>query len=220
MRLWSKLFLVFIGLAVSGAVFCVLVNAGIAASTAGQTKPIEDLAPAQGVLLLGARVYPDGRVSHIVEDRIITAVAVYRAGKADKILVSGDHGTRFYDEVNTIKKKLLLAGIPEEDIFLDHAGFNTYDSIYRARDVFRASSLVIVTQAFHLDRALYTANRLGVPAQGVTADRRGYRDAAWYALREFLANVAMFFKTTISQPKPKYLGEEIPLSGSGLATQD
>jgi SanA protein len=220
MRTKSKIVLaLFVALA-AGIIVCVAINAGISLSTAGQIRPVGDLAPAQGVLLLGARVFADGRVSHIVEDRIATAVEVYRTGKARKILVSGDHGTRYYDEVNTIKKKLLAAGVPEEDIFLDHAGFNTYDSVYRARDVFRATSLVIVTQRFHLDRALFTANELGLQAQGAAADRRPYRDARWYDVREFFSNVAMFFKAAVLKPKPKFLGEAIPLAGDGRKTQD
>jgi SanA protein len=216
----NKFLLVLAGAVAAAVLACVLINVYVSTSTAVQIKPVAALTPAQGVLLLGARVYPNGRVSPIVQDRIATALAVYRAGMAHKILVSGDHGTRYYDEVNTIKKKLLEAGVPEEDIFLDHAGFNTYDSVYRARDVFAASSLVIVTQAFHLDRALYTANQLGVPAQGVAADRRRYRDARWYAVREFAANVVMFFKAAIFKPRPKFLGPVIPLAGSGLATRD
>jgi SanA protein len=220
MKLRGKLLLVCLGLAAGGFLFCTIINACITSSTASQITSVAELRSAQAVLLLGARVYADGRVSHIVEDRIITAVEVYRAGKAEKILVSGDHGTRYYDEVNTIKKKLLAAGIPEEDIFLDHAGFRTYDSLYRAKAVFQAASLIIVTQGFHLDRALYAANQFGISAQGVAADRRRYRDARWYAVREFLANVAMFFQAAVFKPEPRYLGDPIPLSGSGLATQD
>jgi vancomycin permeability regulator SanA len=200
--------------------FSVFINIYITTSTAGQIKTIEAVEKAQAVLLLGAKVYSDGNVSAIVYDRICAAVQLYKTGKADKILVSGDHGTKEYDEVNTIKRKLLQQGIPEENIFLDHAGFSTYDSLVRAREVFRVSSLIIVTQKFHLDRALFISNQVGIPAQGVVADRQGYRGAVWYELREFISGVLAFFNAAVFKPSPRYLGYPIPITGDGRATFD
>ncbi|HEQ72039.1 MAG TPA: hypothetical protein ENN69_06080 [Spirochaetia bacterium] len=198
----------------------VCINIVVIASTADRIRTVSTLKPAQTVLLLGARVYADGRVSHIVRDRITTAVAVYQAGKAEKILVSGDHGTREYDEVNTIKTQLVQAGVPEQDIFMDHAGFSTYESVHRARSIFQVESLIVVTQEFHLPRALFIAAQFGIPAQGVIADRRRYRDAAYYAFREFLARVQDFFEAVVFRPDPTYLGEPIPITGDGQQTQD
>jgi SanA protein len=147
-------------------------------------------------------------------------VDVYRAGKAPKILVSGDHGTKSYDEVNAIRRRLLAAGVPEEDIFLDHAGFSTYDSLYRAGAVFHARSLIVVTQRFHLNRALFLADRLGIPAQGAAADRRRYGGAAFNDCREFLARTAAFWNALVFRPRPKFLGPAVDLSGDGRVTWD
>ncbi|MBN2351258.1 MAG: YdcF family protein [Spirochaetales bacterium] len=197
----------------------VLINAVVSASARGRITSPAEARPARAILLLGAKVYPDGRVSAVVEDRVRTAAEVYRAGKSKKILVSGDHGTNYYDEVDAIRKRLTAAGIPEEDIFLDHAGFNTYDSLYRARSVFGADSLIVVTQRFHIARALFLADRFGIRAEGVAADRRTYRDEARNELREFLARVAAFFNAVVFRPRPKFLGPPIDLSGDGRVTR-
>ena len=129
-------------------------------------KNFSDLPHAQAVLLLGAKVKSDGMPSGILQDRIDTAIELYNAKKVDKILVSGDHGTKQYDEVNAMRKYLLDKNIPPQDIFLDHAGFDTYDSLYRARDIFQAKSLIVDTQNFHLNRALYIGKQLGLNLVG------------------------------------------------------
>ncbi len=200
---------------VLGSVF---IDSYVAAAARGRIASAGQARPARAILLLGARVYPDGRVSPVVEDRVRTAVDVYRAGGAKKILVSGDHGTKYYDEVDTIRKRLTAAGVPDEDIFLDHAGFNTYDSLYRARSVFGADSLIVVTQRFHLPRALFLADRFGIKAEGVAADRRKYRDEAHNERREFFARVAAFFNAVVFRPRPRFLGPPIDLSGDGRVT--
>lgn len=175
--------------------------------------------PADAIVVLGALVYADGSVSPIVRDRLETAYALYKAGKAPKILITGDHGQTSYDEVNTMRKYLEKKGVPPEDIFMDHAGFNTYDSMYRARAVFEVHSALVVTQAFHLPRAVYLSTQMGIVSQGVTADRVVYSDARYNELREMGARVKAFLEATV-HPKPTFLGPVIPIAGDGRATRD
>ncbi|HPL93205.1 MAG TPA: ElyC/SanA/YdcF family protein [bacterium] len=174
---------------------------------------------AQAALLLGARVYSDGRLSDILKDRANTALDLYNNGQVEKILVSGDHGQTTYDEVNAMRDYLLEAGVAPEDLFLDHAGFDTYDSVYRAKYIFQAESLLIVTQNFHLPRALFIARSVGVEAYGVSADRHQYVMARYNDLREILARVKAYGEVLINA-QPKYLGEAIPLSGDSKKSWD
>ena len=170
------------------------------------------------IVVLGASVWGD-RPSPMLEDRLIQAIELYKNNIAPKIIVSGDHGTEYYDEVNTMKNYLLENGIPEEDIFMDHAGFSTYDSIYRAQAIFGAKKIVVVTQEYHLYRALYIANSLEIEAYGVRANPRQYAGAVYREVREILARNKDFVKC-IFKPEPTYLGDTIPVSGSGNATND
>ncbi|MFW0837976.1 MAG: SanA/YdcF family protein [Candidatus Komeilibacteria bacterium] len=173
----------------------------------------------QAALVLGAKVWNNGNLSDIFKDRINTAIDLYNKGEVEKILVSGDHGQTDYDEVNTAKEYLLDNGVRLEDIFLDHAGFDTYDSLYRARDVFKAESLVVVTQNFHLPRALYISNKLGLDSCGVSADLHKYLGETTRNRREILAKVKAWLNI-IFNSTPKYLGDKIPLSGSGFNSWD
>jgi SanA protein len=178
-----------------------------------------DVPKAQAALVLGARVWRDGSMSAIFEDRAKVALRLYQEGKVEKILVSGDHGRKNYDEVNAAKKFLLDNGVPGKDIFLDHAGFDTCDSLYRARDVFTAKSLIICTQDFHLPRAIYLGRKLGLEVYGVSADLQPYVGETRRNLREKLARTKALLDI-ILQAKPKFLGPVIPLSGDGFASWD
>ena len=171
------------------------------------------------VLVLGAGVQPDGRPSPMLSERINTGVKLYKAGAAPKLLMSGDHGTKGHDEVNAMKDAALAAGVPSADVFMDHAGFSTYDSMYRARDIFGAEKIVIVTQAYHLPRALWIAKRMGLEAVGVACDTRRYAGQTYRDLRELAARDKDFIKC-LRMPEPKYLGDAIPLTGSGDVTND
>ena len=122
------------------------------------------------ILVLGAGLQPDGKPSPMLSERIRTGVALYKAGASARLLMSGDHGTKGHDEVNAMKDAALAAGVPSEAVFMDHAGFSTYDSMYRARDIFGAKKLVVVTQEYHLPRALWIARRMGLEAVGVACD--------------------------------------------------
>jgi SanA protein len=204
-------------LAIAAAIIVVACNTAV---IAGGT-PID--APSAGVadcaLVLGARVFTGGRVSQVLEDRLATALALYRSGGVKRILVSGDHGTAAYDEVNAMRAWLEARGVPPRDIFLDHAGFDTYSSMRRARDVFLARRVIVVTQRFHLPRALYVARALGLEADGAPADRRRYRGAVYLEAREIGARVRAFVDVTINRA-PHHGGAPIPITGDGLATRD
>ena len=161
----------------------------------------------------------EDKPSPILEDRLLEGIKLYQNSVSDKIIMSGDHGRREYDEVNIMKNYAIEKGIPSENIFMDHAGFSTYESIYRAKYIFEAKKVVIVTQEYHLYRALYIANQLGLEAYGVGADPRQYVGATYRELREILARDKDFIKC-IFKPEPTYLGDTIPVSGNGDITND
>lgn len=170
------------------------------------------------IIILGAGVWGD-KPSPMLEDRLIEGIKLYKNNTSNKIIMSGDHGREEYDEVNTMKIYAIEKGIPSENIFMDHAGFSTYESIYRAKEIFGAKKVVIVTQKYHLYRALYIANRLGIEAYGVGSDPRQYEGATRRELREILARNKDFIKC-IFKPEPTYLGDTIPVSGNGDVTND
>lgn len=182
-------------------------------------EDISDVPKMQTALLLGAKVYSNGALSSIMSDRSLTAIDLYKNKKVQKILISGDHGTSKYDEVNTIKDFLLSNGIPKEDIFLDHAGFDTYDSIYRANAIFEVESLTIISQEFHLPRAVYIAHSLDIDAVGFVADRQEYLSQWQNYARESLARVKAFIDVSF-WAKPKFLGETIPITGDSQLSWD
>jgi len=171
------------------------------------------------ILVLGAGLRPDGTPNLMLRDRLDKGIELYRAGAAPKLLLSGDNGQEQYDEVNAMKKYALDAGVPPEDIFLDHAGFSTYESMYRARDVFLVKKPIVITQKYHQYRALYTARGLGLEAYGVIAKPQAYAGQTQRELREVLARNKDFLQV-IYKPRPTYLGEAVPISGSGLASHD
>lgn len=170
------------------------------------------------ILVLGAGLR-NGKPSPVLEDRLKTAIDLYNDGYAPKIVVSGDHGKKYYDEVNAMKDYLLEQNIPSEDIFLDHAGFSTYDSVYRIKNIFLAEKVIIVTQQFHLYRSLYIADSLGIDAVGVSATLRSYEGELSFSLREILARDKDFVKS-VFKPESTYLGDTIPVSGDGNVTND
>ena len=171
------------------------------------------------ILVLGCKVNSDGNPSAMLEDRLRRGVELFQAGAAPKLLMSGDHGTVTYNEVLAMKQYAMDRGVASSDVFMDHAGFNTYESMYRARDVFQAKKVLIVTQDYHLYRALYIAQALGLEAYGVTANYRNYSGQTARDIREILARNKDFF-TAIFQPLPTYLGNAIPVSGNGDLTND
>ena len=171
------------------------------------------------IIVLGCQVRSDGTPSHMLEDRLRRGVALYELGAAPKLLMSGDHGNVNYDEVDAMKHYAVDAGIASQDVFMDHAGFSTYESIYRAKEVFGVQRVIIVTQEYHLYRALMIARQMGLEAYGVAANYRTYAGQTSRDIREILARVKDF-GMTIFWPEPTYLGEAIPISGNGNLTHD
>jgi len=207
--------LIRIGVWCAGILFAVVfsVNLGMYLSTYSYIyDSVADTPEAEVAIIPGAAVLKSGALSPIFRDRVDMAIALYEAGKVMKILVSGDNSTVIYNEVNPVRLYLIERGVPDEDIFLDHAGFDTYSTMYRARDVSGVSSMLISTQSFHLPRSVFTAHALGVSAYGVNADVghilwRNY-------VREALAKELAVFELIVKRV-PKYLGEKIPINGDG-----
>lgn len=181
-------------------------------------KQAKELENADCILVLGAGILGD-KPSPMLEDRLLQGITLYNNQTSSKIIMSGDHGKEEYDEVNVMKDFAIEKGVKSEDIFMDHAGFSTYDSVYRAKEIFKAQKIIIVTQKYHLHRALYVAEKLGIEAYGVASDPREYRGQVVRELREVLARDKDFFKCII-KPEPTYLGDTIPVSGNGDATND
>lgn len=173
---------------------------------------------AECILVFGCGVKPDGTPSDMLYDRIKRGAELYKNGAAPKLLMSGDHGRESYDEVKVMKNYAMEMGVPEEDIFMDHAGFSTYDSIVRAKKVFCCEKVILVTQKYHLYRALFIADKLGISAVGIGADYHIYRGQKSRDVREALARCKDFV-ACIVKPDPKFLGEAIPVSGDGRVTE-
>lgn len=201
------------------AVIVLSINFHVIQSTKNQVNIEKDkLSDIDCILILGAGIRNE-KPSPMLEDRLNEGIKLYKEGIAPKIIMSGDHGRKDYDEVNIMKEYAIDQGVPSEDIFMDHAGFSTYESIYRAKEIFNVNKIVVVTQKYHLHRALYIANKLGVEAYGVNSDPRRYVGATYREARELLARNKDFLKCII-KPKPTYLGESIPVSGNGDLTND
>lgn len=199
-----------------------VIHGSVKRSTADQILTSADAAKLEEVdciLVLGCLVKADGRPSDMLQDRLKRGVELYELGAAPKLLMSGDHGREEYDEVATMKQYAIDAGIASENVFMDHAGFSTYESIYRAKEIFQADKVLIVTQQYHLYRAMYIANQLGIEAYGVSSDYRTYVGQSSRDFREMLARIKDW-GTCLFKPEPTYLGELIPISGNGNLTND
>lgn len=183
--------------------------------TPEQAAAIED---ADCIIVLGCRVNGE-TPSPMLGDRLIRGIELYQLGAAPKILMSGDHGRKEYDEVNAMKQYAIDCQVPSDDVFMDHAGFSTYETMYRAKEIFNAEKVIIVTQEYHLYRSIFIAEKLGLDAVGVSSDLQSYVKQPVYDMREVLARNKDFFMT-IFKPKPTYLGEVIPITGSGDLTND
>ena len=175
------------------------------------------ISSADAIVVLGASVYADGTPSGILQDRLDDGIALYFAGVAPKIIMSGDNGTASYNEVRVMKQYAIARGVPSEDIFCDHAGFSTYESMYRAKYVFGCERIVVATQTYHLYRALWSAKSLGMQATGVPSDYREYKKQLQYDIREIPARTKDFFKALLRVPST-YVGDAISLDQDGDVT--
>ena len=216
-----KIFIVLILLGVLGVVLIFSINGYIKTSSKKRIITIEQatiLDDVDCILVLGAGVWGD-RPTHMLEDRLNFGITLYQKGASDRILMSGDHGRKNYDEVNVMKDYAVNEGVLSSDVFMDHAGFSTYESLYRAIDIFEAEKIIIVTQEYHLYRALYVADKLGLEAYGVASNPREYAGQSSRDIREVLARVKDFVYVII-KPEPTYLGDSVPVSGNGDMTND
>ena len=205
---------IFIILIIIASIFSLIglgINFYVINTTKDQIVTYEDLKGIDDIdciLVLGAGIR-NNNPSPMLETRLIEGINLYNEGISNKLLMSGDHGQDNYDEVNVMKRYALEKGINSEDIFMDHAGFSTYDSVYRAKKIFGAKKIIIVTQKYHLYRALYIANELGIEAYGINSDPRSYVGQFKREVREILARNKDFIKAKI-KPEQAYLGEPIP----------
>ena len=209
---------IIIGIIAVGGVF--MVNWFVKLST--KDKIIENysnIKDADAILILGCQVKPDGSLSLMLKDRLDKGIELYKNGVAPKVIVSGDHGRDDYDEVNAMKKYMIQNEVPSEDIFMDHAGFNTYDSMYRAKNIFNVNKCIVVTQKYHLYRSIYIGNALGMETYGVSAQNIKYVGQLGRDIREVLARDKDVVKC-IFKPQATYMGDTIPVSNNGDITND
>jgi SanA protein len=215
--------------AVTGALGTVLVLTGGAVVTNGWVETYSrphiyedvDSVPGREVALVpGCRVYSDGTPSPALADRLATARDLYLAGKVRKILVSGDHQAPEYDETNAMRRWLTERGVPSRDIYLDHAGLRTFDTMARAALVFGVEEAIVCTQRFHLARSVFLARRSGIDAVGVVADRRVYKKRVRDRLRELVAKSVSFLDSYVLGTEPRHLGDPIALDSDPRATHD
>ena len=216
-RKFYKCFLIVVlCFAVLGAALLLIID-GIVKSTVRDrilsTDEAAALTDVDCILVLGCQVKDDGTPSDMLKDRLTRGVEVYDLGAAPRMLMSGDHGREEYDEVGTMMDYAVEAGVPSEVIFLDHAGFSTYESMYRAKEIFQVDKVIVITQEYHLYRALYIAEQLGIEAYGVASDYHTYAGQGMRDFREVLArckDVAM----CIFKPEPTFLGDPVPITGT------
>ncbi len=200
-------------------VFVFGINAYVKLSSKSQiVNDYSDIDSVDCILVLGAGITGD-KPSPMLEERLVKGIELYEAGVAPKIIMSGDHSREDHDEVNVMKQYAIEKGVPSEDIFMDHAGLSTYESIYRAKEIFQSKKVLIVTQEYHLYRALYIARQLGIEAIGVPTEHHSYPGDTAREIREILARNKDFVQC-VFKPKPTFMGEVIPVSGNGDITND
>lgn len=218
---FKKILFILILFVVLGIASVFIINAHVKNSVKNRIITPEQASGLKGIdciLILGAGVWGD-KPTYMLQDRLDLGISLYEMGVSERLLMSGDHGRKDYDEVNVMKNYAIDKGVLSSDVFMDHAGFSTYESLYRARDIFEAKKIIIITQKYHLYRALYVAEKLGLEAYGVASNPREYAGQNARDAREVLARVKDFFYTII-KPQPRYLGESIPVSGNGDLTND
>lgn len=219
--LWT-IAIVLMVFAVLGVFIVLIINHHVKTTTQANILTVDEaaaLADVDCIIVLGCQVRADGSLSDMLHDRLARGVELYHAGAAPKLLMSGDHGQDDYDEVGAMKRFAVENGVASEDVFKDHAGFSTYETMYRAKEIFQANKVVIVTQEYHLYRAVYIAEQLGMEAYGVSSDLQTYRGQTQRDVREVLARCKDYVMCLL-KPEPTYLGDAIPVSGNGDVTND
>jgi vancomycin permeability regulator SanA len=221
-RIWITIVCCILAVALLGVIAILGVDAYVRHSVQDRILTAErasELADVDCIVVLGCLVKDNGNPSDMLHDRLRMGVELYNGGAAPKLLMSGDHGRTNYNEVAAMKQFAMDDNVPSEDIFMDHAGFSTYETIYRAKEIFQADKIIIVSQEYHLYRAIYIAEQLGLEAYGVGADYRNYSGQTGRDIREVFARVKDVF-SCIFRVEPTYLGDAIPVSGNGDVTND
>ena len=231
-KFFLRLLLVMISLAMVGTMVIMLVNGKVKSSTREdifyvvQESDVELNAVAKAKLkdfgadcgiVLGCGIEDSQTPSPMLKDRLDVGIAMYKQGFVPKLLLSGDNGQQSHNEIHVMLKYTREAGVPEEDIFCDHAGFSTYDSMYRAADIFQVERAIVVTQKYHEYRALYIGKKLGIEVCGVASNQASYFGQKYREAREILARVKDFGKANLRM-KATYAGDAIPISGSGITS--
>jgi len=210
------------GCVLLGGCAALTANAHVKKTTADRiiaSEQAAELTDVDCILVLGCQVKSDGVPSHMLEDRLRRSVELYRLQVAPKLLMSGDHGREDYNEVGTMKQYAIDADVSSSDVFMDHAGFSTYESLYRAKEIFGVKKVIIVSQEYHLYRALYIAEQMGIDAYGVSSDYRSYWGQSKREVREILARCKDMLTTAFDVP-PTYGGNPISIHGDGDQTND
>lgn len=178
----------------------------------GRIYQVSAVLPSRAAIVFGAGLLRDGTPSPVLKDRVTTAVQLYQAGKVEKILMSGDNRFVDYNEPAAMMQYAVSMGVPEEDIVLDYAGRRTYDTCYRAKEIFGLHEAILVTQRYHLPRALFTCQGMGITVNGVAADLREYHTHAmrFWSLRELPATLVAVWQVWVSHPLP-VLGNPEPI---------
>lgn len=230
-RFFLKLLLMVIVLAMIAGLACILINSRVVRTTEdkiaytvrGEVEiksfAVDNLKnfDTDCIMVLGCGIEDEETPSPMLKDRLDVGIELYKQGAAPKILLTGDNGTEQHNEIHVMLKYTKEAGVPEKDIFCDHAGFSTYESMYRAGSIFNAERVIVVTQTYHQYRALYIGDKLGLEVMGVASDQQTYFGQRFRESREILARIKDFFKS-ILRSKPTYGGEVIPISGSGISS--
>lgn len=220
---WVRItFFVTLGFVLLGIISVLSINAYVKYSVDENILSVSEaseLKEVDCIIVLGCGINPNGKPSDMLRDRLNFAIEIYKNGGAPKLLMSGDHGRVGYNEVGVMKQYAIDNGVPSEDIFMDHAGFSTYETMYRAKEIFKASKVIVVTQEYHLYRGMYNAEKLGMETYGVASDVYWYQNEFYRETREVVARCKDFI-WCIFKPEPTYLGEAIPVSGNGNVTND
>lgn len=209
---WKKLFRIMFRLGLSGAVAVVLVRLIFMVGASPQTYSQTDVPNRRVAIVFGAQVRRDGTPSAVLRDRVQTAVALYQSGKVEKLLMSGDNRFENYNEPESMRQYALTLGMPDSDIVLDYAGRRTYDTCYRAKEIFGVDSAILVTQGFHMPRSLFLCNTFGIDAVGVESENYYYlrRSRLIWNTRELFATVQSVLDVYLLHPLP-VLGEREPI---------
>lgn len=221
--LWRRVFAVLLAVIVAAALAVAVANVVTVATTRERVVTVDGATrvlsadPADAVVVLGASVYPDGTPSDILADRLEVACDLYKAGAARAIIVSGDNRTSHYNESDAMKAYCVALGVPSEDVYVDHAGNTTYESMWRARHVFGAERIIVATQAYHLYRAMFAADCFGMETWGVACDKGAYDNQQRYSIREVLARTKDFYAALLRLPVATS-GETVSLDASGDLT--